>query len=749
MTARQRSASSLSHNTTTSDASSPGGYSISGTGTYRNETDPLILSAAEIPSFHGDLLPQNSYGDSSPYPTMTATYIPSGIPPTAISGMSRPRAHTSSGPDGGQGCGGFGGLQQPRSTVQRNSMLPVHTGAGMRHVSTSQLETSGRFGGGGGGGGGGQNGGNHFGTMSVPPPPPMPPPNSSGLPAHALNQREYQPHYAPRPEYRAAPPAANSANYPYSPQPPSSSHPASGMYSNRPPPPPLQVPHQYPQNHQHYNHARPQLDMYRNQSAQSSESSFLRLESSSESDFTNSMAGNRGPQSAGATGSGFSRAGHVQSPLATSSSASFPITQDVANLWTLDRVISYLDRHHFPIEWHQAFKNLDIHGIQFLELAQNQGLFTHILPEVMRICPNADETKERLAAKNIKKMIREILRLAAYTSDDNYDLHSAPVGRQQGRRPMSATRSCTMPAMTDPGFNSFSSEHFPGNGNGESQHRLTGSDSASRGRNEFSRAALNSVDSIRHSPSNSESSSRDQAGGHGRPSLPTSPHGSPSLGFQVPSRHGHSNSTESVNLNYREGKNDKKALHVLGLLPSRTNPDKAESPHGSGRHDSFDHQQKHGGGKILEKVRKKLWPRDGENNDGGSPTSPGIRHTIASLPFTAGESNGSSSSIDRVSVSSIDGGRGQRSSYGQMTTKNKSTYILVTRNGKVWILVDITHVETAAAVRVEICSSLEINDWPTAAIHLTEVGQKLHGKNNFSILGIWNPIPCACAHWCD
>ncbi|KAF8250178.1 hypothetical protein K440DRAFT_174813 [Wilcoxina mikolae CBS 423.85] len=728
MTARQRSASSLSHNTTTSDASSPGGYSTSGTGTYRHETDPLILSAAEIPSFHGDLMPQSSYGDSSPYPTMTATYIPSGIPPTAVSGMSRPRAHTSAGPDGGQGGGSggaFGGLQQPRSTVQRNSMLPVHNGAGMRHVSTSQLETSGRFGG-GGGGGGGQNG-NNFGTMAVPPPPPMPPPNASSLPAHALNQREYQPHYAPRPEYRAAP---NSVNYPYSPQPPSSSHSASGMYSNRPPPPPpLQVPHQYPQ---HYNHARPQqLDMYRNQSAQSSESSFLRLESSSDSDYTNSMPGNRGPQSAGGAGSGISRTGHTQSPLATSSSTSFPITQDAANLWTLDRVISYLDRHHYPIQWHQAFKNLDIHGIQFLELAQNQGLFTYILPEVMRICPNADETKERLAAKNIKKMIREILRLAAYTSDDNYDLHSALAGnRQQGRRPMSATtRSCTMPVMSDSGFNgSFSSEHFNGNGNGESQHRPSGSDSASRGRNEFSRAALNSVDPIRHSPSNSESSSRDQTGGPGRPSLPTSPHGSPSLGFQLPSRHGHSNSTESVNLNYRagEGKNDKKALHVLGLLPSRSNADKAESPHGSGRQDSFDHQQKHGGGKILEKVRKKLWPRDGENNDGGSPTSPGMRHTIASLPFAAGESNGSSSSIDRVSVSSVDGGHRHRSSFGQITTKNKSTYILVTRNGKVWILVDITHMESAGTVRMEICLSLEINDWSTAAIHLTEVGQKPH-----------------------
>ncbi|CCX16468.1 Similar to MAP kinase kinase kinase mkh1; acc. no. Q10407 [Pyronema omphalodes CBS 100304] len=715
MTARQRSTSSLSHNTNASDCSSPGGYSASGT-YNRHDGDTLMLSAAEIPSFHGDLMPQDSYGDASPYPTMTATYIPtamygpSATPPNTVAGMSRPRAHTSSGQEPP-----FPAIQQqPRPAVQRNSMLPLHTGGGMRHVSTSQLETSGRF------AGGGQNV-NHFGSISVPPPPPIPPPAAPGLPAHALNQREYQPHYAPRPEYRSVSTSAatNGVNYPYSPQPPGGQ---GGMYTTRPNPPPLQVPHHY------YSSARQQPDMYRSQGQQ--DTSFLRLSDVTESDFTlgNHGGNSKGPQSAGGTSTGITRTGHAQSPLATSSHSSFAITQDVAIVWTLDRVASYLERHQYPREWQQAFRNLDIYGQQFLELSQNQGLFTQVLPEVMRLCPQSDEPQQRANAKNMKKMIRDVLKLASYTKDDSFDLHSAPVGRRNPR-PMSATtRSCTMPVMTDGGFNpSFSSESTL-NGSGDTLHRPTPSDSSLRGRDQFTKAALNSVEHVRHSPSNSESSIRDQSNGPGRPSVPASPHDSPGIGYSLPRGHGHTNSSDSaMSLNFRaaDSKGDKKALHVLGLLPSRSNDKSNSETHPSIRQDSFEtHQQKtHGGGKILDKVRKKFWPKDDDNEH--SPTSPGSMWKLSSLPFGTGESNGSSSSIDKVSVSSTDI-NGHRK--GPSHSKTKPLYVLVTMNGKVWVLVDVTHTETPGAVRMEICSSLDINDWTGATLHLCEVGQKPHDE---------------------
>jgi len=193
--------------------------------------------------------------------------------------------------------------------------------------------------------------------------------------------------------------------------------------------------------------------------------------------------------------------------------------------------------------------------------------------------------------------------------------------------------------------------------------------------------------------------------------------------------------SNSSNLNHRQGdgKNDK-ARQILGLNPrSNGSSDKAESPHGSGRQDSFDspqqhQQQRHGGGKILDKVKRRWFSRDGDHDE-ESPTSPVRGRGLVSLPFAASENNGSSSSIDRVSVSSVDGTRRHRASYGQLPVRNTPAYVLVTKDGRVWILVDITLAETADAVRKQICSNLEIADWETALIYPTELGQIANGKD--------------------
>lgn len=597
-------------------------------------------------------------------------------------------------------------------------MLPAHTGAGQRHVSTSQLESSGRF-------AAGMSGTTHFG-MPVPPPPPMPPPSVAGLPAHALNQREYQPHYAPRPDYK------NNPNRPYSPLPPSSqgtSYPSHSKQAN-----PLQTqlsygspgPFSHQQQHRasHYIPPRPPQNLYQHPSAQSSETSFQqRYDSPSEADF-------RGPQQPGS--SGILRSGHAQSP--STSNTSFPITEDVAVVWTLERVVNYLDRHHIPTEWHTAFRNLNIYGVEFLELAQtqNHGLITHVLPEVMRLCPKADENKERAAAKNIKKMIRDFLKVAQ-TVDDSADFYSAPpLARTSGKRPVSTPRSVTMPVYSDlsPGFfGSEKTDYFTGNG--EAHHRNGSSDS--RTRNDFSKAALGSVDHVRHSPSNSESSFRDSTAGLGRPSLPTSPHGSPSLGYQVPQRHGHTNSTESAtSMNHKpvEGK-DEKALRILGVIPRGTKV--AESPGHERRQDPLE-TQKHSGGNILNKVRQKFWPKEGGEGEGDSPTSPGKHPASANMPFISAENNGSSSSVDRASASSVEGRKHRNSTYGVANKKAKK-YAFVTRDGRVWILVDITNTDSVDAIKREICLNLDIVDWGNAVIHLTEVGQEKYGNKYSTNLG--------------
>lgn len=343
----------------------------------------------------------------------------------------------------------------------------------------------------------------------------------------------------------------------------------------------------------------------------------------------------------------------------------------------------------------------------------------------MRISPNADESKERVAARNIRKMIRDILRLA-HNADDSHDLHSVPPPlRQQGRRPGAAVRSCTMPAIISehgPNGASQSSEQLFSRVNSELHNRQSGSDPSQRSRNEFSKTALGSVDLIRHSPTGSEAGFRENHSGFARPSLPNSPRDSANFGHP---RHVHTNSTESVPSNNRvgDGKNDKKALMMLGLLPRGDKPD---SPNERGfSRDTFD-QQKHGSGKILDKVWKKFWPKDGEHNEDESPTSPGMKNILSNLPFAIAENNDSNSSVDRLSTSSVDGMRKHR---GQVSfSKPKPIYVFTTRDGIVWILVELTTVDSVEIIRKEICLNQGISDWDTAPIYLTEVGQKAHDE---------------------
>lgn len=674
-------------------------------GAQRQDTDPLILSAAEIPSFHGDLGGPSSYQNES-YPAMTATYIPSGLPLT----MSRPRAHTSSngsGAESGATTPNPGGNLQPRAIPQgRLGPVPMH--AGMRHASASGLDTSARLGTSAGSGGGGFYGHHHqsSSTVSIPPPPSAPPPQreASNLPALSLNQQEYQPHYVARPDYRSF---SSAPGY----------TPHGGLKT-----PTLRPPQQY-QPQAYYNQAKPTADMYRHpaQSNDSLVSNFTRTDSS-EVDMSTTVSSSATSAIQRPATSGAPRSAH---PLATlnnnpANGSTLSIAPDAAALWTLERVLGYLERHQFALEWQQAFKNLDIHGSEFLELADNSGLFTYILPEVMRINPQLSESDEASVARYMKGLIRQVIKLA--NSVEDTDVH--PGHRNQRNV---AKRSSTLPLNYQDKNGAPVPDHSfgPSRGNSDTvvpQQQQSRKPTQGQGRNELSKNMLGAVDNPRHSPSNSQTDFH---------KMQSSPQHSPHL-MAGSSRHGHTASTDSVtsnNPNHRpgDGKGDKKALIMLGLVNRH---DKPESPHERhpSRSDGF--PERHGGGKILEKVRKKFWPhREGGETEDDSPTSPGWNRMLPPMMPFAMDNNESSSSVDRVSTSSMDQRR-PRGGQALFGVKNKPIYVFVTRDGRIWHLVELTNVETVESVRMEICNSFDISEWDSTLIHLTEVGHGIHGKTS-------------------
>lgn len=793
------------------------------TGThFLHDPDPAVLN--EIPTFQGNSslpIPPTAFGPGSAYPTM----------------ITRPRAHTSadSSPNT-MGGGMFSGMQARQPS--RNSIVPgQHPGMASRHVSTSVLDSNGRLRGDGGAGtgagpgsGGGMgtivsgaatggvggasgNGGGQFSMGSPPPmhmailPPPPPPPPPPPLPkdpgyhpGYATAVRSHgregmMSYYGHQQHLQQQPQQQYGAYTPHQHPPLSSSVPKAQLT-------PLSVPLHNGVNpanasavngngvytpHIHHHHLPPhhpqrpppEVPMYRQPSAQSSESltSFVRTESS-ESDYmtpatvhsTGSsivvQTGNRSVSASNQNPSGITRSSHVshsqQSPLVASNSAG-PLSPDVATVWTLDRVVNYLDRHEFSQEWQQAFRNLNIYGKDFLDMGSHKStsLLQHVHPEVLRICgPSADPAKEMQAAKNIKKMVREILKLSREvpntppSSAPNHQIFSAERGESPSKQPAQSTgsarspnqkrfstvRSTTLPVVLTDGSNNSSNEPFLSRGGSESmlQNRTAGSDSVSRGRNEFTKGALGNVDQVqgRHSPSNSETSIRDPSDGYGygsagKSTLASSPRSSPSLGFQsISTRHGKSNSTESVassTVSHRagDGKGKEKALIVLGITPGHQQP--------SPRHDT--HEMKSGGTKIVDKFRKRFRreARDDDSMDNGddSPTSPSWRSQVPNLPFAIPEHNTSDSSLDRHSIPSEDGLRGRhknpRSTGGGTAGNQGKKFVFVTRDGKIWVLVEISNLDTVDAVRKEICENLAISEWDAAQIHLTEVGQGATG----------------------
>ncbi|KAH8903256.1 Pkinase-domain-containing protein [Coniochaeta sp. PMI_546] len=454
------------------------------------------------------------------------------------------------------------------------------------------------------------------------------------------------------------------------------------------------------------------------------------------------------------------------SMMSNASSAAPGIPPELAAQWTMDKVLQWLQANSFSKDWQETFKNLNLHGAQFLQLGGRQAgrgnfgmMHQEVYPRLAKECSNSgtgwDQAREREEGKRMRRLIRVIITGRPTESSqrpsharaessgapnptsaggDSADSPNTPIkapGPGFGGRRYSQSRSTTMPTLTNSTMSS------------DANHRTI----------------MKNIDidgSRRRSPSASElpeggtMRSMQQALG-GR----SSPSGSPQLSSSVGAvasasprnaRFGHRprNSTDSVSSNaaiYGSGVPAeasqllKNGMSIAELVHNGDPHGRRHGQESGGRPSPADSGERSAGtppgsakeGKSFLSFlgRKKKQKEDGafpSPEDHESPTSPMV-FKPSSLGSRAGHA--SEASLDRPASSlSTLGGSTLRGSQ----VRSPRVYVLATADYWNYRMVDVTDLETPADIRQLICRNLGIDEYMNTEIYLTELGKADHDE---------------------
>ncbi|KAK0625232.1 hypothetical protein B0T17DRAFT_492647 [Bombardia bombarda] len=439
------------------------------------------------------------------------------------------------------------------------------------------------------------------------------------------------------------------------------------------------------------------------------------------------------------------------------------IAPEMAGQWPMDKVIAWLQAHGFSKDWQETFRNLNLHGSQFLEVGNGHGgrgnfgmMHQQVYPELAAQCTRSgtgwDQPKERDEGKRMRRLIRAIVigrpidpsklsvghsrkESSPSTGPESADSPNTPIkapGPGFGGRRFSQSRSTTMPMLVNPLTS-------------EPNHRsLMKNLEIDSGR--------------RHSPSASESGEagtfrgstplgRDSPGGSPNPSsalFPSSTMGNLSASPHS-SRFGHRsrNSSDSVSSNaaiYGSGIPPDAAAMLKGnvnfseTINVARNPDGTArrygqdggrpSPHEPGDRSAGTDPPSSAKGSVMSFFSRKKKKEDGgfaSPEDQDSPTSPALSFKPHSLGGNASET-----SLERPSSSFSAMDYSYASSLRSKRTGSARTFVLATLDGWNYRLVDVTDIETAADLRHLICLNLGLPDGDGAQIYLTEPGKIEH-----------------------
>lgn len=460
------------------------------------------------------------------------------------------------------------------------------------------------------------------------------------------------------------------------------------------------------------------------------------------------------------------------STMTNNSSTGSGIPAELANYWTMDRVVQWLQANQFSKDWQETFKYLNLHGAQFLELGGRHAgrgnfgmMHQQVYPRLLKECTGSgtgwDQPREREEGKRMRRLIRAVLTGKPADSSMRQPSHARTESSGQGGGVSAGADSADSPNTPI---------KAPGPGLGQARRyshsratnvpTLTNSTMSSAADHRTIMKSTDADNGRRPSPGVTEMEQQGTFRSMGHALGRNSPTGSPKLSSSVGANtaatphhglfgHRHRNSSDSVSSNaaiYGSGipaeasqgfKNGMTIAEMMGgsrrhaqdgnrLSPNEPGDRSAGTPPGSAKD----------GKSFLSFLNRKKKQKDGDMpspEDLESPTSPAAvfkPHSLGNKTYFASET-----SLDRpatgLSGTTIDG-----QSVQGPRTKSYRVYILATVDYWNYRMVDVTDLDTATDLRQIVCVNLGIPDYSSTQIYVTELGKADHEEplDDFQLL---------------
>ncbi|KAI9653098.1 MAG: hypothetical protein M1831_006182 [Alyxoria varia] len=455
-----------------------------------------------------------------------------------------------------------------------------------------------------------------------------------------------------------------------------------------------------------------------------------------------------------------------------------PATQELVAAWPMDRVLSWLKANSFSSDWIEVFRQLEIFGAKFLELARGGGkgsvglMHNVIYPAIATQSKKSGTGWEPNKAREEGKRLRRLARNAVENkepSTKSANRNASPHLRADAHQTKNPNGRRTSVVR-----NEAQSSASPRLGEGEESpiNNLVRSNSpelsmsrpapqklstiqspgypedATNGNRTFvafpelpAPSSADSTQGQKHSPSFSNPTSTNLSPSYAETRFEESPQQSPALQPRSGEQSAQdSRSSSAQGRYYRHKRNFSSESSMNPPYDARRNTDRRRpsmaDSHGRPASNEGPQSAKEHRGLIPKFLRRKKDDTAGNTEDVGppSPSSPSnARHAIPNTPYIKTHANSSETSLDRqAGVAPTSDTDKHTGIVGRTRPGRKSDaarqYIFLTPDGWNYRLVDVSGVDSIETFRDIIRYNLQIPDAKDLPIFTTSPGQVEHGE---------------------